>query len=202
MDAAKHPPDNQLNRFIMGLWMFEHPHISGWKEPSMPTPSSDYRTIPLTRGQFTIVDAADFDWLNQWKWYADWSAFTETYYARRNCTVVGGVKAKSVKMHRAILGLVAGDRFDADHRNLNTLDNRRENLRICTRSQNRVNTGPRIDNAIGLKGVCWHKVTSKWIASIQYQGKKYHLGIFPTPQAAHDAYCEAAKRLHGEFARF
>lgn len=62
--------------------------------------------------------------------------------------------------------------------------------------------GKRSDNKSGYKGVRWYSQTKKWMAQIRYQGKNMNLGYFTTPQAAHAAYCAAATRLFGEFARF
>lgn len=87
-----------------------------------------------------------------------------------------------------------------DHRNGNPLDNRRENLRLTDKAGNCQNAKRRKDNGIGLKGVS--KNHTKWMARIQVRSKYVYLGNFATPELAHKAYCEAAKELHGEFARF
>lgn len=59
----------------------------------------------------------------------------------------------------------------------------------------------RSDNALGLKGVNWHKAVGKYQATIQFQGVRHHLGWYDDPNLAYAAYCEAAKFYHGEFAR-
>jgi hypothetical protein len=81
------------------------------------------KLIPLTQGKFAIVDNADFDWLNQWKWYAVKSY--NTWYARR---------FSSIPMHRQIMSAPSGT--EIDHRNHNGLDNRRQNLRFSTSAEN------------------------------------------------------------------
>jgi hypothetical protein len=90
---------------------------------------------------------------------------------------------------------------DLDHINGVKSDNRIANLRVATASQNQANVGRRIDNKSGYKGVSFHKLTQKWSATIQHQGKRIHLGLFATPEGAAAAYVSASKPLHGQFAR-
>jgi hypothetical protein len=89
-----------------------------------------------------------------------------------------------------------------DHEDTNRSNNRWGNLRLATGSQNKANMGKRSDNTSGFKGVCWYPTTKKWRAGIGCQGKVKTIGYFKTPEEAHAAYCEEAKRLFGEFARF
>jgi hypothetical protein len=89
---------------------------------------------------------------------------------------------------------------EIDHINENKSDNRIENLRVATRSQNMMNIRKNASNTSGYKGVRLHKKTKKWVAEIK-QNKKYHyLGLFDCPQKAHEVYCKKALELHGEFA--
>ena len=86
-----------------------------------------------------------------------------------------------------------------DHKNADKLDNRLWNLRLATQSQNGWNRSAQKDNSSGFKGVYWnHK---KWSAKITKKGQVHYLGSFDTPEEAHQAYCEAAADLHGDFAR-
>jgi hypothetical protein len=87
-----------------------------------------------------------------------------------------------------------------DHRNLIRDDNRIDNLREATRSQNSMNSGVNSRNTTGFKGVSFFKKTSRWKASAKINGKPTHLGYFDTPQAASDAYQGFAKKHHGAFA--
>lgn len=157
------------------------------------------RLIALTQGQYTIVYESDYRWLMQWKWQADWNKATRSYYAKRSVRVNG--KQGQIKMHRLILGLANGDPRESDHENLNTLDNRRSNLRLATSQQNSCNQRMRQNNKCGYKGVHQHKNSNKWAAQIQANGEGKWLGEFDTPEEAYQKYCEAAKDLHGEFAR-
>ena len=158
------------------------------------TAEETYRLIPLTMGKFAKVDAADYDWLMQWKWHALWKKRTGLFYA------IHKDSKDHIRMHRLILGLVPGDGLQGDHINKDGLDNRRSNLRIATVSQNNFNRGASRLNKSGYKGVSWHK--NRWRASITAKGKDYQLGYFATAELAHAAYCKAAMELHGEFARF
>lgn len=86
-----------------------------------------------------------------------------------------------------------------DHINGNRADNRLENLRQATVSENRVNRPMPASNRVGLKGVS--RNPPGWMARIKMNGVVHHLGTFPTPEEAHAAYCTAAALIHGEFAR-
>jgi|SRR6266850_2799308 len=147
---------------------------------------TSYRVIPLTKGQNAIVDAEDFEHINQWNWCAQWCEETQSFYAQRG----GGVR-----IHQVILGCKWGD-----HKNHDTLDNRRENLRKCTRSQNCRNARIRRDNTSGFKGVGWHERIKKWEARIVVNKKQKYLGVFASKEDAARAYDIAAEVYHREFA--
>jgi hypothetical protein len=162
----------------------------------MTPQEQSYREISLTLGQVALVDSADFDWLNQWKWEARKSRSTSDYYAVRSS------QGHSIRMHRLILGLEIGDRHTGDHQNLKTLDNRRGNLRIadCNHKQQR-NKRKHSDNRSGFKGVTLQD--GKYYARIYVNGKNLVLGSRTTAKAAHDElYVPAAIEHYGEFARF
>ena len=148
-----------------------------------------FRYIPLTQGQNAIVDASDFDWLNQWNWCAYWDPDTESFYAFRG--------VPGIRMHRLILAC-ASEEY-GDHKNHDTLDNRRENLRKCTNAQNhanqRINATPKTSR---FKGVTWNKAHSRWHARIGDPAD--HLGYFASEEDAAHAYDIKAVELYGEFA--
>ena len=114
-------------------------------------------------------------------------------------TIIDG---ELVAMHRLIMGNPEG--MHIDHRDGNTLNNRRENLRVCTRSQNKANSKIYRNNTSGFKGVSFVKkqLARPWIACIYHNRKRLYLGHFATPAEAHEAYKAAALRIFGEFARF
>lgn len=90
---------------------------------------------------------------------------------------------------------------EIDHINGNPHDNRPCNLRQASRYENNRNTRTRKHNSCGIKGITYDARYGVWYARITLNKKRTHLGSFETSQAAYQAYCDAAKRMHGEFAR-
>lgn len=154
------------------------------------------KTIPLTHGKVTLVDDEDFEALSKFKWRVQPDGPRE--YVVRTAQAEGG--RVTVRMHRSILN--PGPKEPIDHRNGNGLDNRRANLRISSHGENRRNSRRPITNKSGFKGVHFHPQAKKWRACIGLKRRRHSLGLFSTPEAAYSAYCAAAIRLHGEFARF
>ena len=151
-----------------------------------------YRYIPLTQGQTAIVDASDFYWLSQWHWFAHWKDGTKSFYVER----LDKFSGVCISMHRFILGLKKGE--ICDHKNGNTLDNRRENLRRCTMLENAQNRKINARNKSGYKGV--HLFKNRWKATITFEAKRIHLGYFDSPREAAEAYNLAATIFYGQFA--
>lgn len=115
-----------------------------------------------------------------------------------NGYVVIRVNKKHYKAHRLAFVYVTGNcPPNIDHINGNRADNRFENLRAATLSQNCMNRGKPVSNSSGYKGV--RNSRNRWRATIGSGGKRYYLGYFDTPEEAYEAYCEAAKKLHGDF---
>jgi hypothetical protein len=113
------------------------------------------------------------------------------------------INYKAYRAHRLIWMFHNGDiktGLEIDHINQNKSDNRIENLRLATRSQNKSNGKKYKNNTSRFKGVCWHKRNKKWVAQIKYNNKKIYLGYFATPELAREAYVAAAEKLHGDFA--
>ena len=86
-----------------------------------------------------------------------------------------------------------------DHIDTNKLNNRIENLRPATYSQNQYNSGMRKDNTSGVKGVTWNSKSSKWQVQIKYNGKYNYLGLYRTVTEATTAIHKVREQLHGEF---
>ncbi len=143
-----------------------------------------------------LVDDADFEWLNQWKWYA--VNRRGNFYAFRNIATPTGQTI--IQMHRQILHLKPRDGNQADHINHETLDNQSNNLRVCTNQTNAFNKTPFIGGTSEHKGVHWDKTAGKWQAQIGYNGRRYNLGRFKNECDAAQAYNEAAAEFFGEFA--
>jgi len=152
--------------------------------------------IPLTQGQVALIDDEDYELVSQYKWCARWNHNTKSYYAVTNIRKSDGTRT-TLQMHRLIMDAKKGE--EVDHINHDTLDNRKSELRLCTRSENGRNRGAQENNTSGYKGVYWHKPMGKWCAAIKLKGKRIYLGYFQTPEEAHSAYCKAAQELHGDF---
>ena len=154
-----------------------------------------FRRIALTLGQYAIVDPEDYYAISKYNWFAVPSG--SIYYAMRND--FAGHKYAPVSMHRQILPVPKG--LVVDHINNNGLDNRRANLRGITEAQNRFNRCKRAKASSKFKGVCWHKLSERWMVNISANKHRIFLGYFDDEVKAAKAYDEAAKKYHGEFAR-
>ncbi len=151
------------------------------------------KLILLTQGQFAIVDDADYDWLNQWKWCA--LKRRATFYAGRN--IGGRCNQRLVLMHREIMNAQNGQ--EIDHKEGNGLNNQRKNLRFCTHSQNMMNSRKQKGTS-RFKGIYWNKQKQKWRAMITIDHKRIHLGYFVSEKQAAKIYQKAANEYFGEFA--
>ncbi len=152
------------------------------------------KLLPLTQGKFAIVDAADFDRLNKYKWHI--IKTSRAIYASRSINRKSFRKA--IRMHRAITNAPKG--LVVDHINHNGLDNRKSKLRLCTPKQNARNMRPRKGCSSKYKGVSYHKVKKLFQAYIRHNSKIIHLGYFKNEIDAAKAYDKAAKKFFGEFA--
>lgn len=150
------------------------------------------KEIQLTQGKVALVDDEDYAHLLTIKWWADHSG-GGIYYAR------GTIGGKQIRMHRYILG-ITDPKIDVDHKDRDTLNNQRDNLRTCTRTQNNHNIPALSTNTSGYKGVSWSKGMKKWTAQIRILGKIRNLGYFDDKISAAMAYDEMAALHHGEFA--
>lgn len=84
-----------------------HPKSHPQKRPQITQPADpSYRLIALTRGQVAMVDRSDYDWLNQWPWYAIWNSVTKSYYAYRDEITANG--KKKIAMARLIMQAPTG----------------------------------------------------------------------------------------------
>lgn len=150
-----------------------------------------FRKIPLTQGQYAIVDPEDYEGLAKYKWFA--KRCDGRFYAVRS------KRNRNVKMHQVILGTKEGKVID--HINGNGLDNRKANVRFATSEQNSWNQRKqRSQSSSKYKGVHWEKKRKEWRARIKYKGRSIHIGRFETEEEAARAYDAKAKELFGEFA--
>ena len=137
------------------------------------------KEIPLSKGKVAVVDDGDFEWLSQGTWHLHPNGYAQ-----------GRLDGKRGYMHRFILGL--GDGEECDHLNRDKLDNRRLNLRRCTRQVNQRNLPEKL-NKHKCPGVYYRHQNNKYVARIRInKGRKEHLGSFDAPEGASAAY-EVAK---------
>ncbi len=153
------------------------------------------KEISLTQGATAIVDDDDYERLSKHRWCVT-KGNGGLYAARRD-------GKKIVFMHNVILGVTPTPGYTVDHANRNTLDNRRSNLRFCTTSQNKANSGPRGSwkKYSDFRGVTFDKRRGLWAAQIRINGKQCNIGRFPEEIEAARAYDAAAKKAFGEFAQ-
>ena len=154
------------------------------------------REVPLTHGRFALVSDEDFVFLMKWVWGVD----THGYASRIDYSK--GVKmSKRISMHRLITNAPKG--MDVDHINGIRLDNRRENLRLCTRAENcRSRPQSKVRGQTGFIGVVLSsdKRRKRYQAKIKMNGRTVYLGRYFTAEEAARVRDEKAKELHGEFA--
>ena len=156
------------------------------------------KRIPLSQGQFALVDDEDFERLNSVRWYACWAPTSGSFYAQRNVWNRETKKAKIVLMHRVIANPPKG--FVVDHESHDTLDNRKSNIRTCSRSNNSSNRkGAQKNSFTGIRGVIVDNRRGGFLARLTLNGKQKHLGHFHTKEDAAAAYAAANKKYFGEF---
>lgn len=157
-------------------------------------------TIPLSKGQVATISPEDHAFLARYTWHA--VKMRSGYYAYRTVQKRKG-STYPCGMHIEVarrMGLAPSRHWQIDHINHNTLDNRRENLRIATPSQQTCNQSLRRDNATGVKGVSFNKHTGRYEAYVAVGRKRRFHKLFDTLEEAATAVKEARKRLHQEFA--
>jgi hypothetical protein len=108
-------------------------------------------------------------------------------------------RSKTFHLHREIMNAPEG--LYVDHINGDPLDNRKENLRLVTHSQNMFNVKNYVTNKSGYRGVSWHALRNKWRARLNYKGTGIHIGLFDSKEEAALAYNIKASEMYGEYAR-
>ena len=158
------------------------------------------KTILTKKGDRILVDDESYDMLSTYSWCVlspGRRMGRKQKYAATTCRDNG--KKKLNTMHRMIMKAVKGQMID--HINGDGLDNRKENLRFCTKSQNAANAMLSLGNKSGVKGVYWDKQRKKWHAQIVVRRKTIALGRYTSLIEATEYRDKMAKKLHGEHAR-
>ncbi|MEA1855604.1 hypothetical protein MKX67_18415 [Cytobacillus sp. FSL W7-1323] len=142
----------------------------------------------------TFIDTSDLEKVDSFpgSWFVNYNKKTESYYVMGNTKNKEG-KPALIGMHRYIMDAPT-DRF-VDHVDRNTLNNKRNNLRIVTLSENNQNTRVQKNNTSGARGVTWDKDKKKWRATVKYRGKVYYFGYHRTVEDASLAAKEGRKKL-------
>ncbi len=171
----------------------------GEGRPSNLRREGDLVYVELSGGKESVIDAIDADKVAGYKWHCVRSGtkVNHRWYARRRIEKGHG---QTIVLSRLLLNAAQGEQVD--HINGNTLDNRRENLRICTSQQNSQNQKKTPKACTSkYKGVCWNKSSSKWMVYIRPPNEKLrHLGYFDFEVDAAKVYNEEALKLFGEYA--
>lgn len=156
--------------------------------------------VDLGEGLLALYDEEDERLVGAFRWYPlrNPQRSQRLCYAAASSQPVDG-RNRIITMHRLILRAQAGQQVD--HVDGNGLNNVRRNLRFCTGAQNRANAQRSSTNTSGYKGVSWHPTARKWVASIQVDGRRQYLGLYPTREEAARAYNAATLAANGEFAR-
>lgn len=146
------------------------------------------KTIQLTQAQVVKVSDEDYEELNRYKWVACRRSNSNEFVATR-----------TIFMSRQITNAPTG--MVVDHINGDSLDNRRENLRICTEAENQHNRKKNKNGHPLYKGIHWNKRSCKWQARIGINGRDHHIGYFNSDQDAALAYDTKAREAYGKFAK-
>jgi hypothetical protein len=142
--------------------------------------------------KYTIVDDEDYEKFKDYPWRKSQHGYAII------CKYVNK-RSKTFHLHRWIMNAPEG--LYVDHINGDPLDNRKENLRLVTHSQNMFNVKTYVTNKSGYRGVSWHSLRSKWRARINYKGTEIHIGLFESKEEAALAYNKKAQEMYGEYAR-
>jgi len=151
-----------------------------------PVFEGDVCKVPLTNGGYALIDADDYPKVK----HLSWNAASNGYIRHAN------FKKKSDYLHKMVMG--ASEEDYVDHINHDLKDNRKENLRICTQSQNSMNRIETHGNT-GIRGVHYVKSNGKYQASIMVAGRPMYLGQYLTIDEAAEVRKQAEIKYHGRF---
>lgn len=165
----------------------------------IPDPAGAYVLVELSQGQWTACDLGDwFGNLDRFRWYAAWDNSTRSFYVKAHCKKEE-LGVTCINMNRAILALSSGSIF-ADHKDHDTLNNRRSNLRPANGTRSASNRRRFLNNSSRFTGVSFLKNDRKWLSYININKQRTVLGKFDDPVAAARRRDEESRRIHGEYA--
>lgn len=152
-------------------------------------PDSDCWKVPLPHGEYSVIDEIDVAIVRKYLWSKTVSGYAQ------------GANGSGLPqlMHRVIMSPPKG--VEVDHINGDKLDNRRQNLRLCSNAENQRNTSARRECTSSYKGVNFDKASGRWRARIGINRKTIHIGRYTSEIEAAHAYDNAARKAFGEFAR-
>lgn len=145
-----------------------------------------YVTMYTLKNEPFYIDLEDFDKVKSICWWR-----------RKDGYILGRLNGKTIRLHRYVTNCPS--EYEVDHRNHDKSDNRKENLRIVTRSQNSMNKGLQSNNTSGVTGVCWDTHYQKWVAQIRLNNKNIRLGSFENFDDAIKVRQEAEEKYFGEY---
>lgn len=154
---------------------------------------------------WVVIDLEDLERVINfpYTWFAKYSATVGKYYAAASEYIPEIQKARTVLLHQFIMGVEDSTReVNVDHKNHDTLDNRKENLRITNVTENCMNRRLSKANKSGYRNVSWSKDDGKWIVQLQINGRNTVLGKFSKSQLdeAGDFAKKMREKYYGEFA--
>lgn len=155
--------------------------------------SGEYGIGYTSKGEEFWFDLEDYDKIKDYCW----NISPKGYVVCANN--INGVKTTSYFQRMLFKELPSSTEMQIDHINHNRFDNRKNNLRICTPSQNCMNKSLRPDNTTGVPGVYWYKPSNQWVAKICANKNEIHLGYFDIFEDAVLARKQAEEKYFGEY---
>ena len=165
-------------------------------EPKIIIPGT--RWLKLTQRKWALIDECDYENANQYTWHVIKSTKNSTLYAQRNYSDENGIY-RTQTLHVFLMGKTDNG-FEIDHIDHNGLNDRRNNLRVCTIVQNKANMKPKLGGTSDFKGVCWSERDHVFVAKRHVSGRCTNLGSFNNEIDAAKAYDKSAVSEWGDHA--